>query len=215
MALCSRAEREPLLGRVAIFDARSGGMREVRYEREPGVARPGSIEERTAERELDGSTSIDSPALAAELAGDQPPMLIDVREPHEHSFVALPGSTLIPLRDILAGVDPLDRDDLIRILTEPENSLVRQYTALLRTEGVEVEFTDDAVTAIAEYAALVNDRTENIGARRLHTVMEHVVEELSFTAPERSGERVTVDAGYVRAALDDLVADEDLSKYIL
>tara|TARA_B100000519_G_scaffold93444_1_gene81271 strand:- start:338 stop:1432 length:1095 start_codon:yes stop_codon:yes gene_type:complete len=101
---------EPLLGRVAIFDARSGGMREVRYEREPGVARPGSIEERTAERELDGSTSIDSPALAAELAGDQPPMLIDVREPHEHSFVALPGSTLIPLRDVLAGVDPLDRD---------------------------------------------------------------------------------------------------------
>ena len=69
--------------------------------------------------------------------------------------------------------------------------------------------------AAAEYAALVNDRTENIGARRLHTVMEHVVEELSFTAPERSGERVTVDAGYVRTALDDLVADEDLSKYIL
>ena len=92
---------------------------------------------------------------------------------------------------------------------------MRQYTALLRTEGVEVEFTDDAVTSIAEYAALVNDRMENIGARRLHTVMEHVVEELSFTAPERSGERVTIDAGYVRAALDDLVADEDLSKYIL
>ena len=116
---------------------------------------------------------------------------------------------------IRVELDPLDRDDLIRILTEPENSLVRQYTALLRTEGVEVEFTDDAVTSIAEYAALVNNRTENIGARRLHTVMEHVVEELSFTAPERSGERVTVDAGYVRAALDDLVADEDLSKYIL
>ena len=116
---------------------------------------------------------------------------------------------------IRVELDPLDRDDLIRILTEPENSLVRQYTALLRTEGVEVEFTDDAVTAIAEYAALVNDRTENIGARRLHTVMEHVVEELSFTAPERYGERVTIDAVYVRAALDDLVADEDLSKYIL
>ena len=116
---------------------------------------------------------------------------------------------------IRVELDPLDRDDLIRILTEPENSLVRQYTALLRTEGVEVEFTDDAVTSIAEYAALVNDRMENIGARRLHTVMEHVVEELSFTAPVRSGERVTIDAGYVRAALDDLVADEDLSKYIL
>ena len=73
----------------------------------------------------------------------------------------------------------------------------------------------DAVAAVAEYAALVNDRTENIGARRLHTVMERVVEELSFTAPERSGERVTIDADYVRAELDDLVADEDLSKYIL
>ncbi len=116
---------------------------------------------------------------------------------------------------IRVELDPLDRDDLLRILTEPENSLVRQYTALLRTEGVEVEFTDDAVAAVAEYAALVNDRTENIGARRLHTVMERVVEELSFTAPERSGESVTIDADYVRAELDDLVADEDLSKYIL
>ena len=116
---------------------------------------------------------------------------------------------------IRVELDPLSRDDLLRILTEPENSLVRQYTALLRTEGVEVEFTDDAVAAVAEYAALVNDRTENIGARRLHTVMERVVEDLSFTAPERSGERVTIDADYVRAELDDLVADEDLSKYIL
>ena len=116
---------------------------------------------------------------------------------------------------IRVELDPLDRDDLMRILREPENSLVRQYSALLRTEGVEVEFTEDAVDAVAEYAALVNDRTENIGARRLHTVMEHVFEELSFTASERSGEHVTVDAAYVRAALDDLVADEDLSKYIL
>ncbi len=116
---------------------------------------------------------------------------------------------------IRVELDPLDRNDLLRILTEPENSLVRQYTALLKTEGVEVEFTDDAVAAVAEYAALVNDRTENIGARRLHTVMERVVEELSFTAPERSGEHVIIDADYVRAELDDLVADEDLSKYIL
>ena len=116
---------------------------------------------------------------------------------------------------IRVELDPLSRNDLLRILTEPENSLVRQYTALLRTEGVEVEFTDDAIAAVAEYAALVNERTENIGARRLHTVMERVVEELSFTAPERSGEHVTIDADYVRAELDDLVADEDLSKYIL
>jgi ATP-dependent HslUV protease ATP-binding subunit HslU len=116
---------------------------------------------------------------------------------------------------IRVELDPLDQDDLVRILREPENSLVRQYTALLRTEGIEVEFTDDAIETVAEYAALVNDRTENIGARRLHTVMEHVVEELSFTAPERSGERVKIDAEYVRGQLDDLVADEDLSKYIL
>ncbi len=116
---------------------------------------------------------------------------------------------------IRVELDPLDEEDLVRILEEPENSLVRQYTALLRTEGIEIAFTDDAVKAVAEYAALVNDRSENIGARRLHTVMEHVVEELSFTAPERSGEHVTIDAEYVRAALDDLVADEDLSKYIL
>jgi len=117
-----------------------------------------------------------------------------------------------PLR---VELDALDREDLVRILREPENSLVRQYTALLRTEGVEVTFSDDAIDAVAEYAALVNDRTENIGARRLHTIMERVVEELSFTASERAGERITIDADYVRAALDDLAADEDLSKYIL
>jgi ATP-dependent HslUV protease ATP-binding subunit HslU len=117
-----------------------------------------------------------------------------------------------PLR---VELDALDREDLVRILREPENSLVRQYTALLRTEGIEVTFSDDAIDAVAEYAALVNDRTENIGARRLHTIMERVVEELSFTAPERAGERITIDADYVRAALDDLAADEDLSKYIL
>jgi ATP-dependent HslUV protease ATP-binding subunit HslU len=116
---------------------------------------------------------------------------------------------------IRVELEPLTEQDLVRILEEPENSLVRQYTALLRTEGVEVEFTADAVRAVAEYATLVNDRTENIGARRLHTVMEHVVEELSFTASERAGEHVTIDAAYVRDALDELVADEDLSKYIL
>ena len=116
---------------------------------------------------------------------------------------------------IRVELDALDQDDLVRILTEPENALVRQYTALLQTEGVQVTFTDDAVATVAQYAALVNDRSENIGARRLHTIMERVVEELSFTAPERSGEHVTIDAEYVHAALDDLVADEDLSKYIL
>ena len=117
-----------------------------------------------------------------------------------------------PLR---VELDALGRDDLVRILTEPENSLVRQYCALLETEGVHVEFTDDAIEAIAELAETVNERTENIGARRLHTMMERVVEELSFEAPERSGESITIDAAYVHDALADIVKDEDLSKYIL
>ena len=117
-----------------------------------------------------------------------------------------------PLR---VELDALTREDLARILTEPENSLVRQYTALLATEGVRLEFTDEAIETIAELAEQVNERTENIGARRLHTMMEKVLEDLSFTAPERSGERVVIDAAAVRAALADLVADDDLSKYIL
>lgn len=116
---------------------------------------------------------------------------------------------------IRVELDALSRNDLARILTEPENSLVRQYCALLATEGIGLEFTDDAVAAIAELAATVNERSENIGARRLHTMMELVVEELSFTAPERQGEQVSIDAEYVREALVDVVEDEDLSKYIL
>ncbi|HJO04783.1 MAG TPA: ATP-dependent protease ATPase subunit HslU [Acidobacteriota bacterium] len=117
-----------------------------------------------------------------------------------------------PLR---VELDALGRDDLVRILTEPENSLVRQYCALLETEEVHVEFTDDAIEAIAELAETVNERTENIGARRLHTMMERVVEELSFEAPERRGDSITIDAAYVHNALADTVQDEDLSKYIL
>ena len=117
-----------------------------------------------------------------------------------------------PLR---VELDALGRDDLVRILTEPENSLVRQYCAMLETEGVHVEFTRDAIESIAELAETVNERTENIGARRLHTMMERVVESLSFEAPERSGESITIDATYVNNALADTVQDEDLSKYIL
>jgi len=117
-----------------------------------------------------------------------------------------------PLR---VELDALTRADLVRILREPESSLLRQYTALLGTEGVKLVFTDDAVDAIAELAETVNDRTENIGARRLHTMMERVLEEVSFTASERAGETVTIDAETVREALADVVRDEDLSKYIL
>ncbi|MEW5791002.1 MAG: ATP-dependent protease ATPase subunit HslU [Pseudomonadota bacterium] len=109
----------------------------------------------------------------------------------------------------------LDVEDLVRILTEPETALTRQYQALLATEGVDIEFTEDGVRRIAEIAQQVNERVENIGARRLHTVMERLLEEISFDAPDKSGDRVAIDAPYVQAHLGDLVQDLDLSRYIL
>ena len=117
-----------------------------------------------------------------------------------------------PIRVELAS---LTREDFVRILTEPKNSLVRQYCALLRTEEVELEFSDDGVRAIAEIAALANERAENIGARRLHTVMERLLDEVSFDAPDRGGAKVRVDEAFVRSRLEPLVRDEDLSRYIL
>ena len=116
---------------------------------------------------------------------------------------------------IRVELSSLAREDFVRILTEPKNSLVRQYSALLRTEGVELEFTDDGVRAIAEIAALANERAENIGARRLHTVMERLLDEVSFDAPDRGGSRVLIDGPFVRKRLEPLVRDEDLSRYIL
>lgn len=109
----------------------------------------------------------------------------------------------------------LTREDFVRILGEPQNALILQYTALLATEGVEVEFTQDAVEALATYAALINERLENIGARRLHTVMERVMDEISFNGPDLSGTRIRVDRPYVDEVLQDLAGDQDLSKYIL
>jgi ATP-dependent HslUV protease ATP-binding subunit HslU len=117
-----------------------------------------------------------------------------------------------PIRVELAS---LGEDDFVRILTEPSGSLVRQYSALLATEGVEIEFTDDGVRALAEIAAAVNARTENIGARRLHTVMERLLEEVSFDAPDRAERKLSIDRDFVRLRLADLVRDEDLSRYIL
>jgi len=105
--------------------------------------------------------------------------------------------------------------DFVRILTEPENALTRQYIALLATEGVKLSFTDDAVAALAEMAAQINARSENIGARRLHTVMERLLEELSFSAPEMSKQELRIDAAYVHQRLDPILKDEDLSRYIL
>jgi ATP-dependent HslUV protease ATP-binding subunit HslU len=109
----------------------------------------------------------------------------------------------------------LSRDDFKRILTEPEASLITQYTALLDTEGVTLEFTPDAIEAIADVAASVNASVENIGARRLHTVMERVVDEISFSATDRAGEKIRIDAAYVHARVDDLAKDHDLSRFIL
>jgi ATP-dependent HslUV protease ATP-binding subunit HslU len=109
----------------------------------------------------------------------------------------------------------LGKEDFIRILTEPENALVKQYVALMKTEGVELEFTDDAVEEIAAIAVEVNETTEEIGARRLHTVMERVLDTLSFDAPELPEQRFVVTAEYVRKQLLDIVKDQDLSRYIL
>jgi ATP-dependent HslUV protease ATP-binding subunit HslU len=116
---------------------------------------------------------------------------------------------------IRVELEPLSRDDFVRILTEPRNALVKQYTALLGTEEVALTFTPDAVDRIADFAARVNDTTENIGARRLHTVMERLLDELSFSAPELVDKTITIDAAYVDRMLADIVKNEDLSRYIL
>jgi ATP-dependent HslUV protease ATP-binding subunit HslU len=116
---------------------------------------------------------------------------------------------------IRVELEALGREDFVRILTEPRSALVRQYTALLSTEGVDLRFTDDAIERIADFAALVNDRTENIGARRLHTVMEKLLDELSFDASEMGGHDVTIDEAYVDRMLSEIARNEDLSRYIL
>jgi ATP-dependent HslUV protease ATP-binding subunit HslU len=109
----------------------------------------------------------------------------------------------------------LTRDDFRRILTEPEASLIKQYVALMGTEGVVLEFTEDAIDAIADIAVAVNSSVENIGARRLQTVMERVLDEISFAAPDRSGENVKIDAAYVEKHIGDLAKNADLSRFIL
>jgi ATP-dependent HslUV protease ATP-binding subunit HslU len=116
---------------------------------------------------------------------------------------------------IRVELDPLSREDLVRILKEPRSSLVKQYVALLATEGVDVQFRDDAIEEMARIAAEVNERMENIGARRLHTVIERLLDPVSFDAPELRGQRIVVDAAYVRERLAGIAEDEDLSRYIL
>src|SRR5437899_1167475 len=116
---------------------------------------------------------------------------------------------------IRVELEQLGRADFVRILTEPRNALVRQYTALLATEGVELEFTDDAIERIADVATMVNDRTENIGARRLHTVMEKLLDHVSFDAPDLAEKSLTIDGVYVDRMLNEIARNEDLSRYIL
>ena len=118
----------------------------------------------------------------------------------------------LPIR---VELSPLSRDDLRRILTEPEHSLLKQYTALLGTEAVTLTFSDDAVDALADLAADINDRVENIGARRLHTVLERLLEEISFSATDRGGETIEVDAAYVNEKVAPLAQKGDLSRFIL
>ena len=116
---------------------------------------------------------------------------------------------------IRVELSDLTKEDFIRILTEPQNSLAKQYSALMDTEGVEVSFDDEAISALAGYAYQVNQTTQNIGARRLYTIMERLFEELSFEAPEMGMGKVEINAGYVEQRLDEVSADEDLSKFIL
>ncbi len=118
----------------------------------------------------------------------------------------------LPIRVELTA---LNADDFERILTEPDAALTVQYKALMNTEGFSIDFTDDGVKQIAKSAFDVNESTENIGARRLHTIMERLLEEISFSAPDKQGESVTIDAKYVNESLSELVSDEDLSRYIL
>lgn len=116
---------------------------------------------------------------------------------------------------IRVELSSLGKEEFVRILTEPKNALIKQYTALLETEGVQLSFREDAISEISQIAAEVNERTENIGARRLHTIMEKMLDEISFHAPEMRGKEVTIDAKYVRDRLSPILQDEDLSRYIL
>jgi len=116
---------------------------------------------------------------------------------------------------IRVELDPLTKEDFIRILTEPKNALIRQYKELLKTENIELVFKEDSISEIADIAAQVNDSTENIGARRLHTIMEKILEDVSFNAPDMARQKILIDAKYVREKIEDIIKDRDLSRYIL
>ncbi len=117
-----------------------------------------------------------------------------------------------PIRSELGA---LGKDEFVRILREPRNALIKQYIALIETEGVKIEFTDDSIDEIASTASMVNEKTENIGARRLHTILEKLLEDISFNAPDLKKKHITIDAKHVKEKLSDIIKDEDLSRYIL
>jgi ATP-dependent HslUV protease ATP-binding subunit HslU len=135
------------------------------------------------------------------------------------AFHAVKPSDLIPEFQgrfpIRVELSSLSQEDFVRILTEPKNALIKQYEALLETEGVKLIFAADAVEEIARIATDVNERTENIGARRLHTILERLLDDVSFAAPEMHGKKVDIDAQYVRDRLSPILMNEDLSRYIL
>jgi len=118
----------------------------------------------------------------------------------------------LPIR---VELNPLTKEDFVRILKEPDNSLIKQYEALMKTEDVSLKFLDDGVDEIAEIATYVNSTIENIGARRLHTIIERILDDISFNAPDRSGEVVLINKAYVQKNLGDIKGDKDLSKFIL
>ena len=153
----------------------------------------------------------------ADVVGEWP---LDGLTYHQHPHIhASKPSDLIPELQgrfpIRVELKSLSKEDFERILLEPQNSLIKQYTALLKTENVKIDFTRDAVEEIASLAQQVNEQTENIGARRLHTIMEKVIEDISFEGPQLAGKKITIDRKYVQDKLKDIVKDRDLSRYIL
>ncbi|WP_457623541.1 ATP-dependent protease ATPase subunit HslU [Persephonella sp.] len=116
---------------------------------------------------------------------------------------------------IRVELQPLSKEDFVKILTQPKNALLKQYKALMKTEGVDIEFTDDAVETIAQIAEEVNEKTENIGARRLHTILERIMEDYSFEAPDLKGQHIIIDEKIIRSKLEEIVVSEDLTRYIL
>ena len=118
----------------------------------------------------------------------------------------------LPIR---VELQPLTKEDFIKILKEPDNSLIKQYVGLMKTENVELQFTDDGIETLADISTHINSTIENIGARRLHTIIEKVLEEISFTAPDKSGEKVIVDKQFVEKNIGNIIKDKDLSKFIL